>query len=383
MLTREDLLTPRFDYDEGSANGGEASPGRGVKTGGFMGLAEGDGVKRVLITGASGQDAAYLAKSCIASGDLVFATARPTSDLAHSPLGQMGIAGQVTVLRELLDSVDTARSVLRLVEPDEVFNLAGRSSVFESFADPVVTAQANAMGPLYLLQAVRLEGGAPRFVQASTGEVFGSAAGVCREESPVAPASPYASTKVFAQHMTKLLRETAALKASVAILFSHESPYRGQQFLTRKVTITMAKIRHGKADLLELGNLSARRDWGFAGDYVEGMRLIAESAVPADYVLASGEARSVREFVSAAATCFGYELEWSGDGLDEVGRDQLSGQVIVRVNPQFFRPTDTADVVGCPDRAERELGWRRTTSFEELVSSMAKADNDRVARGEL
>jgi GDPmannose 4,6-dehydratase len=269
-------------------------------------------------------------------------------------------------------------AVLQAHAPAEIYNLAAQSNVAASFKDPIGTAEVNAMGALWLMQAVLSANARPRLVHASTAEIFGSQGGICDESTPVSPNTPYACAKAFAHQMLGIFRTAHALPASAAILFAHESPYRGAGFLTRKVTMAFAAIKAGRQEVLELGNMNAERDWGFAGDYVAGMRLVARAQKPEDFVLASGEARSVRAFVIAAASAAGFDLVFEGEGLEEVGRNRSDGRTLVRVNPEFFRPVDVARFVGVPRKAEEVLGWRRTMSFEALVGLMVEADIRRL-----
>ncbi len=337
--------------------------------------------KRILITGVSGQDGAYLAQSCLAAGDEVWGVVRPGRNLSQTPLALMGLVDQLKLVENPLATVTDMASLLDETAPDDIYNLAAQSSVAQSFTAPDETFRANAQLPFALLEALRTSGATARLVQASTCEVFGQSAVPCDEATPLTPASPYGVTKAFAQQMVGVYRATYGLAASCGILFLHESPYRPPTFLTRKVTSSLANIRHGRQDVLELGNLSAERDWGFAGDYVEGLRLIAAANTADDYVLATGETHSVRDFVSIAANCFGYDLVWRGVGAEEFGANRATGQVLVRVNPQFFRPIDAPRLLGIPKKAERNLRWRRTVNLEQLIGMMTEADEARVLAG--
>jgi GDPmannose 4,6-dehydratase len=276
---------------------------------------------------------------------------------------------------DLTDATNLIRLV-QTIQPTEIYNLAAQSHVQVSFETPEYTANADAVGPLRLLEALRILGmDKTRFYQASTSELYGLVQEVPqRETTPFYPRSPYAVAKLYAYWITVNYREAYGTHASNGILFNHESPVRGETFVTRKITRAVAHIEHGLQDCLYLGNLDAKRDWGHARDYVEGMWRILQQPSPDDYVLATGEAHSVREFVELAFARVERELAWSGEGVDEVGRDRKSGKALVRIDPNYFRPTEVDLLLGDPSKAREKLGWQSTTSFADLVTEMVKTD---------
>jgi GDPmannose 4,6-dehydratase len=267
------------------------------------------------------------------------------------------------------------------VKPDEVYNLAAQSFVGSSFEQPIYTSDVDAIGPLRILESIRQAVPTARFYQASTSEMFGKAQAIPQDETtPFYPRSPYGIAKLFAHWATVNYRESYGIGASSGILFNHESPLRGREFVTRKITRSLAAIRRGELDLLELGNLDAHRDWGFAGDYVEGMWLMVQQVPAQDFILATGETHSVRSFVEIAASRLDFDIEWSGSGPNESGVDRRTGNTIVQVNPAFYRPAEVDYLVGNPKKAQEVLGWRRRVSFDELVTMMVEADyNQRAA----
>ena len=337
-----------------------------------------------LITGIGGQDGAYLARFLLGQGYRVVGGRRPGPSGLPRRLQDLGIADDIELVDCDLAEPNSLRRALERTSPDEVYNLAAQSSVALSFARPVETAQVNAVGALHLLEAVRQIVPSARFFQASSCDMFGRAPAAPQDETtPFRPHSPYGTAKLFAHGITANYREAYGMHASSGILFNHESPLRGPEFVTRKITRALARIRQGAPDVLELGNLDAARDWGFAGDYVEGMWLMLRQERPEDFVLASGEAHTVREFVEAAARRFGFDLGWSGRGLGECGIDRRSGRTVVRVDPDFYRPTETNRLIGNPAKARAMLGWQRKIGFEALVEMMAEADDRRVRDGPL
>ncbi len=335
--------------------------------------------KTALITGISGQDGAYLAKFLLEKGYRVVGGLRRSSRAASARLQKLGIARDVELVDFDLAELSNIMRVLQRLRPDEVYNLAAQSFVALSFEQPLYTSDANGIGPLRLLESIRQTVPSARFYQASTSEMFGKAQASPQDETtPFYPRSPYGIAKLFAHWATVNYRESYGLRASSGILFNHESPLRGREFVSRKITLSLARIRHGDLDALELGNLDAQRDWGFAGDYVEGMWLMVQQDLAQDFVLATGDAHSVRYFVSTAASRLGIEIEWAGSGADERGIDRRSGKTIVRVNPAFYRPAEVDHLVGNPRKAQEILRWKRRVGFEELVTLMAEADDRRV-----
>jgi GDPmannose 4,6-dehydratase len=335
--------------------------------------------RTALITGITGQDGAYLARFLLQQGYRVFGGQRRSSGGGDRRLHELRVAEAVEYVDfELVELTNIMRALDR-VKPDEIYNLAAQSFVALSFEQPLYTSDADAMGPLRILEAIRHTMPEVHFYQASTSEMFGLAQTVPQNEAtPFYPRSPYGVAKLFAHWTTINYRESFGLAASSGILFNHESPLRGREFVTRKITESLARIRYGQLDMLELGNLDARRDWGFAGDYVVGMWKMLQQAEPQDFVLATGEAHTVREFVEAAAEHLDFDIEWSGGGEHERGIDRRSGRVIVRVNPAFYRPAEVDALIGDPSKACRVLGWERTIGFRLLVAMMTEADARRV-----
>ena len=338
--------------------------------------------KKALITGILGQDGAYLAKLLLERGYDVHGAARPSASWNDWRLRELGIAERVTIEAfDLLDYENIRRLVDR-VQPAEIYNLAAQSLVGSSFEQPLYTADADAMGVLRLLEVCRSVDPAIHFYQASSSEMYGGVSPVAfSETAPFHPRSPYAFAKVFAHHATTNYREAYGLHASAGILFNHESPLRGRQFVTRKITSTLAEIKAGADTRLRLGNLEAKRDWGFAGDFVEAIHLMVRAERADDYVVATGRTRSVRDFVDAAAEALGFDLDWSGSGLAETARERRQGRVILEIAAEFFRPVDVDTQLGDAGKARRALHWTPSVDFETLVTMMARADYDRVMSG--
>ena len=338
--------------------------------------------KSALITGATGQDGAYLAEVLLAKGYVVHGIKRRSSSfntarvdhLYHDPHEQ-----EVRFYLHYGDITD-ATNLIRIVQetqPDEIYNLAAQSHVQVSFETPEYTANADAVGTLRLLEAIRILGREKRtrFYQASTSELYGKAQEVPQKETtPFYPRSPYAAAKLYAHWITVNYREAYGMHASNGILFNHESPIRGETFVTRKITRAVAAFEVGLQAKLFLGNLNAMRDWGHARDYVEGMWLIVQQEEPDDYVLATGEAHSVREFVEKAFAHVGRTILWTGRGVEEKGIDRGSGKVLVEVDPRYFRPTEVDCLIGDARKAHNKLGWRHRVTFDELVREMVNAD---------
>jgi GDPmannose 4,6-dehydratase len=344
--------------------------------------------KVALITGVTGQDGAYLAAFLLEKGYVVHGVKRRASSFNTGRVDHLYLDPREHETRFFLHHGDLtdATNLIRLVQetqPDEIYNLAAQSHVHVSFETAEYTADADGLGTLRLLEALRIlgMGGRARFYQASTSELFGKAGEVPqRETTPFYPRSPYAVAKLFAYWTTINYRESYGYHASNGILFNHESPLRGETFVTRKITRGVAAIELGLQERLTVGNLDAVRDWGHARDYVEGMWLMLQRDRPDDYVLATGEAHSVRQFVELAFACTDRQVLWRGRGVDEVGVDARSGKELVRVDPGYFRPTEVDLLQGDPSKARAELGWRHRTSFPELVREMVEADLIRVRR---
>jgi GDPmannose 4,6-dehydratase len=341
-------------------------------------------MRTAIITGVTGQDGAYLTKALLQQDFKVYGTYRRGSSVNFwrlEELGVLGAEGLSLVEYDLLD-MGAAYRLINRVEPSHIYNLAAQSFVGVSFDQPFATAQMTGVGPLNLLEAIRVIDPKIRFYQASSSELYGKVRAVPQnEDTPFYPRSPYAAAKLFAHWMTVNYRESYGMHAVSGILFNHESPLRGQEFVTRKITNTVARIHQGKDTLLELGNLDAQRDWGFAAEYVEGMRRMLEHPTPGDYVLATGKTSTVRSFVELAFKAVGVEIRWTGSGVDEVGHDAASGELRVRVNPRYFRAAEVELLLGDPSRAKHDLGWEAKTSLEELCAMMVEADLARNARG--
>lgn len=348
----------------------------------------GNMAKVALITGITGQDGAYLAELLLGKGYLVHGIKRRSSSFntgridhlyqdPHVPNPQLQMHyGDVT------DSTNLIR-IIQAIQPDEIYNLAAQSHVQVSFETPEYTANADAMGPLRILEAIRILGlaGKTRFYQASTSELYGKVRETPQKETtPFYPRSPYGVAKLYAYWITVNYREAYGMHASNGILFNHESPVRGETFVTRKITRAAAAIELGLQETLYIGNLDARRDWGHARDYVEGMWRILQQSRPDDYVLATGETHSVREMVETAFSIVSRTIEWRGSGVDEVGVDARRGEVLVRIDPRYFRPTEVDLLLGDPSKARQVLGWRHTVSFAEMVREMVSSDLEVIAR---
>ncbi len=341
-------------------------------------------MKNAVVTGISGQDGAYLARVLLDKGYRVWGATRRTSSVNHWRLEEVGILGHENLRLVDYDLTD-AGAAIRLLErsgADEVYNLAAQSFVGVSFDQPVTTAQITGIGAVHLLEAIRVVNPAARFYQASTSEMFGLVQAVPQNEStPFYPRSPYGVAKLYAHWMTVNYRESYGIYGCSGILFNHESPLRGREFVTRKITDAVARIELGKLDCLQLGNLDARRDWGFAGDYVEGMWRMLQQPQPDTYVLATGRTQSVRDFVDMAFRAVGKTLEWQGAAEFERGLCTRTGRELVAVNPEFYRPAEVDLLIGDASRAREVLGWEPVVTLEELCAMMVKADLARVERG--
>jgi len=344
--------------------------------------------KRVaLITGTTGQDGAYLAEFLLNKGYVVHGIKRRSSSFNTGRVDHLYQDPHEVGVRFVLHYGDMtdATSLIRIVQdtqPDEIYNLAAQSHVPVSFETPEYTANADGLGTLRLLETIRILGMAKRvrFYQASTSELYGSVQEIPqRESTPFYPRSPYAAAKLYAYWITVNYREAYGLHASNGILFNHESPTRGETFVTRKISRAVAAIKLGRQETLFLGNLNAKRDWGHARDYVEGMWRILQQPEPDDYVLATGETYSVREFVDKAFAQIGIGIVWQGVGADEKGIDAGSGRVLVEVDPGYFRPTEVDFLIGDASKARAKLGWKHRVSFDDLVAEMVAADLKNVA----
>lgn len=341
-------------------------------------------MKTALITGITGQDGAYLAQLLLDKGYTVYGTYRRAASTNFWRVEELGIKDHPKFHLVEYDLTDLGASIrlLQKTEATEVYNLAAQSFVAVSFDQPMTTAQITGLGALNLLEAIRIVNPKTRFYQASTSEMFGKVQAIPQTEAtPFYPRSPYGVAKLYAHWMTINYRESYDIFGCSGILFNHESPLRGLEFVTRKITDAVARIKLGKLDCLELGNLDAKRDWGYAKEYVEGMWRMLQADKPDTYVLATGRTETVRDFVHMAFKAAGMELEFRGTGEQEVGVEVGSGRTVVRVNPKFYRPAEVDLLIGSPEKAGRELGWAPKTTLEELCRMMVEADLKRVERG--
>lgn len=340
--------------------------------------------KKAVITGITGQDGAYLAELLLEKGYIVFGAFRRSSSVNFWRLEELGLDKHPNLRLVEYDLTDLSSSIrlLKNTEATEVYNLAAQSFVGVSFDQPITTGEITGIGPVNLLEAIRIVNPGIRFYQASTSEMFGKVQSIPQnEKTPFYPRSPYGVAKLYAHWMAINYRESYGIFATSGILFNHESPLRGREFVTRKITDTLAKIKLGKADCLELGNLDAKRDWGYARDYVEGMWRMLQADEPDTFVLATNRTVSVRDFVSMAGKAAGMELEWKGSGEEEQGIDKATGAVVVRVNPQFYRPAEVDLLIGDPAHAYEKLGWKPETTLEELCTMMVEVDLRRNRSG--
>lgn len=340
--------------------------------------------KSAVITGVTGQDGAYLAQLLLEKGYEVHGAYRRTSSVNFWRMEELGITSDPHLHLVEYDLTDFSTSIrlLERAEPDEVYNLAAQSFVGVSFEQPVTTAEITGIGAVNLLEAIRVVNPKIRFYQASTSEMFGKVQAIPqREDTPFYPRSPYGVAKLFAHWMTVNYRESHGLFASSGILFNHESPLRGREFVTRKITDSVAKIRLGQLDRLELGNLDAKRDWGFAQEYVDGMWRMLQVATPDTFVLATGRTETVRDFVSMAFRSVGTKLDWRGAAEEEQGFCTDTGRGLVRINPKFYRPAEVDLLVGDATKAKLELGWEAKLPLEGLCKMMVEADLKRNRNG--
>jgi GDPmannose 4,6-dehydratase len=341
--------------------------------------------RTALITGITGQDGSYLAELLLDKGYQVHGVVRRSSTFNRQRIDHLrdgpSTEGRLRLHYGDLGDAESLTTILSEARPDEVYNLAAQSHVAISFRMPTYTGDVTGLGTVRLLEAVRRQAPDARFYQASSSELFGKVAEVPqRETTPFHPRSPYSVAKLYSYWATVNFREAYGMHASNGILFNHESPRRGENFVTRKITRAVAEIDAGRRDRLTLGNLDARRDWGFAGDFVEAMWLMVQAESPGDYVVGTGEDHSVREFCELAFAEVGVELEWEGAGVDEIGRDRSTGTVRVEVNPRHFRPAEVDALLADPSRVKRELGWEPKVPFVELVRMMMRHDLEDVGR---
>ena len=341
-------------------------------------------MKNALITGITGQDGAYLSYLLLNKEYKVYGAYRRTSSVNFWRIESLGLGQHPNLHLVEYDLTDMGSAIrlLEKAEPDEVYNLAAQSFVGVSFDKPITTGEITGIGALNLLEAIRIVNPSIRFYQASTSEMFGKVQQIPQDENtPFYPRSPYGVSKLFAHWMTINYRESFGIFGSSGILFNHESPLRGREFVTRKITDGVARIKLGKLDILELGNLDAKRDWGYAKEYVEGMWKMLQVDTPDTFVLATGRTESVRDFVTLAFKAVDMELVWKGKGEDESGIDSKTGKTLVKVNPKFYRPAEVELLIGNPAKAKRILGWEPKTTLEELCRMMVDADLKRVDYG--
>ncbi len=341
-------------------------------------------MKKAIITGISGQDGAYLAQQLLEKGYEVFGTYRRTASVNFWRIEELGIDKHPHLHLEEYDLTDMSSSIrlLERTQAEEIYNLAAQSFVGVSFDQPVTTAEITGIGPLNLLEAIRIVNPKIKFYQASTSEMFGKVQAIPQtEETPFYPRSPYGVAKLYAHWITVNYRESYGIFGVSGILFNHESPLRGREFVTRKITDSVAKITLGKQDILELGNLDAKRDWGFAKEYADGMYRMLQAKEPDTFVLSTNRTTTIRDFVSLAFRAADVEIEWKGSEEKETGVDAKTGKTLVRINPKFFRPAEVELLIGSFDKAKRVLGWEPKTTLEELAAMMIKEDVRRNEAG--
>lgn len=341
-------------------------------------------MKTAIITGISGQDGAYLAELLLAKGYKVYGTYRRTSSVNFWRIEELGIQNHPNLHLVEYDLTDLGSnlSLVQKVQPDEIYNLAAQSFVGVSFDQPTTTAQITGIGALNLLEAIRLVNPKIRFYQASTSEMFGKVQAIPQiEETPFYPRSPYGVAKLYAHWMTVNYRESYDIFGSSGILFNHESPLRGREFVTRKITDSVAKISLGQLECMELGNLDAKRDWGFAKEYVEGMWRMLQASTPDTFVLATNRTETVRDFVTMAFKGANIDVEFKGQAENEIAINMANGKTVMKINPRFYRPAEVELLIGNPAKAKAILGWEPKTTLEELCSMMVQADLRRNQQG--
>ncbi len=335
--------------------------------------------KTALITGIRGQDGGYLAKMLLEKGYEVYGADRRSGESGFWRLRELGIYEDVKIVYMDLLELTNVMKVIEKIGPDEVYNLAAQSFVHASFEQPLLTSDINSLGVLRLLESLRTIKPEARFYQASTSEMFGKVAGSPQTETtPFHPRSPYGVSKLFGHWITVNYRESYDMFCCSGLLFNHESPLRGLEFVTRKISYGISRIHHGLQDKIVLGNLDAKRDWGYAPEYVEAMHLMLQQKKAADYLVATGENHSVREFVELAFKAAGYDIQWSGKEAETIGRNKKTGKTLVEVDKEFYRPAEVDALIGNSANATQSLGWRPKTTFTNLVGLMVEADMRRV-----
>lgn len=336
-------------------------------------------MKRALITGITGQDGAYLSRLLLEKGYEVYGAFRRTSDLHLNRLKYLGVHEKIQYLPLELLEFNNLYKAIQKVQPDEIYNLGAQSFVALSFEEPIFTLDVTGLGPLRVLEAIRAINPRIKFYQASSSEMFGRVQTVPQDEkTPFYPRSPYAIAKLSAHWITVNYRESYGLFACSGILFNHESPLRGLEFVTRKITYALARIQHGLQERIALGNLNARRDWGYAPEFVEAIWLMLQQPQPDDFVVATGETHTIREFIELAFQCVGIDIDWTGKEVNEKGVDRKTGKVLIAVDPEFFRPAEVDLLIGKPQKAREVLGWKPRIKFSDLVRIMVEADLKRV-----
>ncbi|MAC08305.1 MAG: GDP-mannose 4,6-dehydratase [Rhodobiaceae bacterium] len=335
--------------------------------------------KKALITGITGQDGAYLAEFLIRKGYKVYGAVRRTSSVNTSRLSYIGVLDKIEIVSMDIAEISNIQRLIERIEPDEIYNLAAQSFVKTSYEQPIYTSDIDGIGVTRLLETIRNLGGKPKFYQASTSEMFGKVhESPQNEKTPFYPRSPYGIAKLYSHWMTINYREAWNIHACSGILFNHESPLRGTEFVTRKISQGMAQIALKKIKKINLGNLNAERDWGFAGDYVEAMWLMLQKDKPDDYVIATGETHSVRDFVQVAANSIDIDIEWDNEGNNEIGICKKTGSTIISVDKQYTRPSETDHLLGDASKAKENLGWKPSVNFQSLVKMMVEHDLKRI-----
>jgi len=341
-------------------------------------------LSKAIVTGITGQDGAYLTELLLNKGYEVYGTYRRTSSVNFWRLEELGVQAHPNLHLVEYDLTDASGSIRMVadIKPDEIYNLAAQSFVAVSFEQPITTANITGLGAMHLLEAIRIVNPKIKFYQASTSEMFGKVQDIPQtENTPFYPRSPYGVAKLFAHWTTVNYRESYNIFASSGILFNHESPLRGKEFVTRKITDAVAKIHLGKPEVLELGNMDSKRDWGFAKEYVEGMYLMLQHGEPETYVLATNRTSTVRDFVELALKAVDVEIVWKGENEKETGVDKKTGKILVKINPRYYRPCEVDILIGNPQKAKTQLGWEPKTSLEDLCKMMVEADIRRNTSG--
>ncbi len=338
--------------------------------------------KRALITGITGQDGAYLSSLLLDKGYEVYGSVRRTSSINTGRLSELGVLENINLVSMDLSEITNIQRVIEQIEPNEIYNLAAQSFVQTSFEQPIYTSEIDAIGVSRILEVIRMMGGKAKFYQASTSEMFGKVqASPQNEETPFYPRSPYGVSKLYGHWMTVNYREAWGMHACSGILFNHESPLRGTEFVTRKISLGVAEIAKGKKKDISLGNLNAERDWGFAGDYVHAMWLMLQQEVPKDYIIATGKTHSVRSFAEKAFEVIDVKIDWVKEKEDEIGKCKKTGRDLININKEFNRPSETDHLLGDASLAKDEIGWEPNIDFDNLVEMMVKKDISRLEDG--